>query len=152
MYGSSEKYSKLRHIYARTEQNVDVLRSGFLAERFAHFLAERFVPGVSHGRGGREARRGNARVEPQVIARRGLLSESVRTVGERQALDAELGYLYGRPKISARQHGGFLFETHFGDDVGMQTLFFDRIVVHGISYSPGILLNSKILYRTRPEM
>ena len=47
-----------------SEQHVDALRRGFLAQKLAHSLAQFLVPGVCHGGGCGEAGGGDAGVKP----------------------------------------------------------------------------------------
>ena len=73
------------NVHARAEQHVHVEIVRFLAQRLAHFLGERRIPGVGHGSRGREAGGRLGCAEAEMVALAKLATHAVRAIAHDEA-------------------------------------------------------------------
>ena len=103
-------------VEARPQQYGNLLRGGFLAHSFAHFLAQDGVPAACHGDSRGKAGSRHAGVQPQMVRRPGLLAHAVRPVRQGDGRHTRLGAAARGEGTRARKQRAFLFQIQFCDD------------------------------------
>ena len=106
-------------VQPRTQQDVDPVCGGLLAQCPAYFFAQRRVPAVCHGGGGGKAGGRHGGVQAQMVGCARLLPQTVRAVRKPRGRHALLGILLRLPCVLTREQGAFLFKGKLCDNILM---------------------------------
>ena len=101
------------HVKPRSQHHRHFLRSGFLAQGCADFLAQRGIPAVRDGGCRGEAGGGNTGVQPQVVALPRLLAQAVGAVRQPDLRDAVFGHTPRFEGFRAGKQRAFFFQGQF---------------------------------------
>ena len=106
-------------VEARPQQDGYLLRGGLLPHGPAELFAQGGIPAAGHGSRRREAGRGDAGVQAQVVRRTRLLAHAVGAVRQGDGRDARIFVAAGRKDRLAGEQRAFLFKGQFGNNVCM---------------------------------
>ena len=98
------------HVKPRSQHHRHFLRSGFLAQGCADFLAQRGIPAVCNSRRRGEAGGGHTGVQPQVVALPRLLAQAVGAVRQPDLRDAVFGHTPRFEGLRAGKQRTFFFQ------------------------------------------
>ena len=101
------------HVKPRSQHHRHFLRSGFLAQGCADFLAQRGIPAVCNSRRRGEAGGGHTGVQPQVVTLPRLLAQAVGTVRQPDLRDAVFGHTPRFEGFRAGKQRAFFFQGQF---------------------------------------